>query len=158
MYVLVVGDGDVERTAADAFLAAETRKVNEKLITKSTNCCIRRAEKWYRRWQQIQEATDADSTEVKCFLECEKLDINLQHDVRAKVPKCCRTKIDSRSGESSDSSSGLLSDSSSYSSGSNSSSSSNFNPPRIETRLHPADIELQVRSGGGSPSSLSRGG
>ena len=32
VYALVVGDGDVERTAADAFLAAETRKVNAKWV------------------------------------------------------------------------------------------------------------------------------
>jgi hypothetical protein len=124
VYALVVGDGDVERTAADAFLAAETRKVNEKLITKSTNCCIRKAEKWHRRWQLIQQATSAGSTEVKRFLECEDLGINLKYDARAKVPKCCGTKIDSRSCISSDSNSGLLSDSSSCSSGSN--DSSNF--------------------------------
>jgi hypothetical protein len=67
VYALVVGDANVERKVADTFLAAETRKVNEKWVTKSTNCCIRKAEKWYRRWQQIQQATHADSTEVKRF-------------------------------------------------------------------------------------------
>ena len=43
VYALVVGDGDVERMAADAFLAAETRKVNAKWVTNTKNCCIKKA-------------------------------------------------------------------------------------------------------------------
>ena len=119
VYALVVSEGGVERTAADAFLAAETRKVNAKWVTKKKNSCFVKAQRRHARWQLIQQATSVDSTEVKRFMECEELDINLQHDSRAKVPKCCGTKIDSRSCISSDSNSGLLSDSSSCSSGSN---------------------------------------
>ena len=73
VYALVVGDGDVERTAADAFLAAETRKVNEKWVTNTNNYCIKKALKWHLRWQELQQATGVDSTEVKGFLECEDL-------------------------------------------------------------------------------------
>ena len=124
VYALVKSDGNVKRKAANEFLAAETQKVNEKWVTRKKGCCFIKALKWHLRWQELQQATGVDSTEVKRFLECEDLGINLKYDARAKVPKCCGTKIDSRSCISSDSNSGLLSDSSSCSSGSN--DSSNF--------------------------------
>ena len=91
VYALVKSDGNVKRKAANEFLAAETQKVNEKWVTRMKDCCFIKAEKWHRRWQLIQQATSAGSTEVKGFLECEDLDINLKYDARAKVPKCCGT-------------------------------------------------------------------
>ena len=92
VYALVVGDGDVERTAADAFLAAETRKVNEKWITKKKDCCITKAQKWHTRWQELQQVTGEDSAEVRRFMECADLDINLRYDERANPPSAAQPK------------------------------------------------------------------
>ena len=73
VYALVKSDGNVKRKAADAFLAAETRKVNEKWITKKKDCCITKAQKWHIRWQEMQQVTGEDSAEVRRFMECEEI-------------------------------------------------------------------------------------
>jgi len=92
VYMLVENDENVERTAADAVLAAETRKVNEKWITKKKDCCITKAQKWHTRWQELQQVTGEDSAEVRRFMECADLDINLRYEERANPPSAAQPK------------------------------------------------------------------
>ena len=73
------------KTAAETFLAAETRKVNSSYVTKMHFCCLDKAAKWHKRWIAIAAVEGMESERAQKFLACEELNINLKHDQRFKV-------------------------------------------------------------------------